>query len=95
MKRNIFSVQRISALEAIGSLMCVCFYVQFFSLCSHSHALNRVVFLICNTRLRHPAMFLQHSDGARRLGYSAGSASEVMLAKQANEAKEATGDRTL
>lgn len=40
-------------------------------------------------------MFLEHSNGVRRLGYSAGSASKVMLATQANEPKEAKRDRTV
>lgn len=67
----------------------------FLNLRPHPHASKLVVFLVCNTRIRYPAMFLEHSDGARRLGYSAGSASEVMLTTQANEAKEAKRDRTL
>lgn len=37
-------------------------------------------------------MFLEHSSGVRRLGSSAGSASKVMLATQANERKEAKRD---
>lgn len=44
-------------------------------------------FLVCDGIERHSAMFREYLDGARRLGNSAGSTSEVMLAHKLTQRK--------
>lgn len=44
-------------------------------------------FLVCDGTERHSAMFGEYLDGARRLGNSAGSTSEVMLAYKLTQRK--------